>query len=223
MKRCVIIGGGECRDPAWLAGQLDPEDYVVAADRGLWYLQAVGRVPDLTVGDFDSYDGALPAGECVRLPREKDDTDMLYAARLGLQRGYRHFLLLGGMGGRLDHTLANLAVLAFLKERGASAVLSDRDCTVTLLRQETVTFTREEGLRYLSLFPYGCSTAAVSLTGVKYPLDHGTLAAGDTLGCSNELTADTAALTVHTGTLLAVRCADWVPTDETNQESRCRA
>ena len=82
-----------------------PGDLVIAADGG--YAHMGGIKPDLVVGDFDSL-GYVPDGESVvRHPAEKDDTDTMLAARIGIERGYRTFLLLGGVGGRLDHTLRN--------------------------------------------------------------------------------------------------------------------
>ena len=75
-------------------------DYVIAADRGFDSLIAYGVNPDLAVGDFDSLGHRPSHPNVIQLPAEKDDTDMVYAIRKGLELGYRRFILLGGVGGR---------------------------------------------------------------------------------------------------------------------------
>ena len=98
-----------------------PGDCVIAADGG--YGQDCGCAPDFVVGDFDSL-GYVPKGDGVQVhPKQKDDTDMMLAVKLGLSKGYDEFVLLGGIGGRLDHTLANVQTLAYLYSQGAKAVL----------------------------------------------------------------------------------------------------
>ena len=102
---CYIVGS---RPPGEIALARGREALVIAADGGLRHLEAQGLTADLIVGDFDSL-GRVPEGDNIlRHPVEKDDTDMLLAVRTGLDRGYRVFVLYGGLGGRLDHTYANL-------------------------------------------------------------------------------------------------------------------
>ena len=82
-----------------------PGDFVIAADRGFDSLMAYGVVPNLAVGDFDSLGHIPDHNNVITLPVEKDDTDMAFAVSKGLEMGYKRFVLLGGVGGRLDHTL----------------------------------------------------------------------------------------------------------------------
>ena len=98
-----------------------PGDYVIAADRGYDSLMAYGVTPDLVVGDFDSLGYTPQHPNVTQLPAEKDDTDMVFALRRGLELGYRRFVLLGGLGGRLEHTLGNLQLLDWLSTQGAVA------------------------------------------------------------------------------------------------------
>lgn len=209
MSRCVIVGGGECKSPAFARALLKPGDFIIAADRGLLHLQTMGIVPHLAVGDFDSYQGQPTAqAECIALPPEKDDTDTLYAARQGLERGYRDFLLLGGMGGRLDHTMANLAVLYFLKRQGCEGKMADAGCTIRMVCEEEAIFERIEGLRFLSVFAFDGDAAGVTLRGVKYPLTEARLTGDFPIGCSNEIIDDFARVCVKQGTVLVMQCAD---------------
>ena len=102
------------------------QDFVIAADKGYEALEAYGVPPDLVVGDFDSLGRRPSHPNVIQLPSAKDDTDMVYALREGLDRGFRRFVLLGGVGGRLEHTLANLQALSWLTTQGARGVLAGR-------------------------------------------------------------------------------------------------
>ena len=155
------------------------EDLVIAVDGGLPRLLAQGIEPDLILGDFDSLgEDLFPLLEklertgrkkVLRLPREKDDTDTIYAARLCLEQGYRDFLIYGALGGRLDHTMANIQTLAWLRERDARAYLVGKTTLVSVLSSEKVTFPENfEGI--FSLFALDSRVTGVTLEGMKYPL-----------------------------------------------------
>ncbi|MEA4869113.1 MAG: thiamine diphosphokinase [Christensenella sp.] len=177
-------------------------DLVIAADGG--YAQLGDVRADLVVGDFDSL-GYVPEGEqIVRHPARKDDTDTMLAARIGLERGYRAFQLLGGVGGRLDHTLANLQTLAFLRANGAHAALrGEAGETITLIENESLRF--RAGLDgILSAFCYGTRAEGVFERGFAYSLDNATLTDDHPLGVSNAFTGVTAEVSVRAGRLLIV-------------------
>ncbi len=125
MKRCVIVGGAEIGNTNWIRSLLRAQDYFVFCDGGLRHTRALGVEPDLIVGDFDSHPRPETAVETIVLPREKDDTDTVYAAKEALRRGFREFLLLGAVGERLDHSLVNVSLLLLLRERGGHGVLAD--------------------------------------------------------------------------------------------------
>ena len=210
-QTCHIIGSGDFTETG-LAFQ--PGDACLAADGGLRYAQALGLSVDLIVGDLDSADptALAAAGQAriplLRLPREKDETDMLAAIRIGLERGYRRFALYGATGGRLSHTLANLHCLDHLARHGARGVLYDEREWITLIRNGTLCFdASRQGI--VSVFAYGGEASGVTLTGLKYPLDHVTLTGSFPLGVSNEFTGAPAAVTVVCGALLVCvqRCA----------------
>ena len=184
-RRCVIIAGAPNADTAFLAQTVQPEDYLICADRGYAAATAAGLRPDLIVGDFDSYGRALPDDcEVVRLCPEKDDTDTMHCVDLALERGFREFLLLSALGGRLDHSIANLCIAEYLEEHGARCTLNGC-CGLTF-----------------SVFPFGCQRVTLSYEGAYYPLTNGTLTHSFPMGVSNVFTADSAHITVHSGRAL---------------------
>ena len=178
-----------------------PGDYVIAADRGYDSLMAYGVTPDLVVGDFDSLGYTPKHPNVTQLPAEKDDTDMVYALRKGLELGYRRFVLLGGVGGRLEHTMANLQLLDWLTTQGAIGVLAGEKTVATAVRNGTVTFPASMS-GFLSVFCNSGKAEGVSLKNLKFPLESDTLDSTFPLGVSNEFTGEEASVTVENGSLL---------------------
>lgn len=183
-------------------------DLVIAADGGYASLSRLGITPHLAVGDFDSLGRTPDHPALIRLPCEKDDTDMGYALKLGLERGYRRFLLLGGVGGRLDHTVANLQLLGFLARRGAMGILYGGGQASAVLSNGSLSF--PAGLSgYCSVFCRGGTARGVTIRGLKYPLDNASLSVDFPLGVSNEFLGVPASVSVAEGSLLIVwSCGD---------------
>ena len=119
---CVIFGAGEyyAGTPVVPAGA-----YVIAADGGLDHTRQLGIVPDVVVGDFDSLEGRPPRTDVrtIALPALKDDPDMLSALKVGWSAGCREFHVYGGLGGRIDHTISGIQLMALLARHGASGYL----------------------------------------------------------------------------------------------------
>ena len=198
MKQCVIFCAAEFDG---LLGAIPGGALVIAADGGVRHTQALGLAPDIILGDFDSL-GYVPADSRV-YPVEKDDTDAMLAVRVGLERGCDRFLFYGAMDGpRLDHTVANFQTLAYLSTHGARGWLIGRDYIATVLCGEESAFSGEAA-GILSLFCLGAS-AEVSIEGLKYGLDRGTLTPDFPLGVSNHFQGRPARITVHAGLVLAL-------------------
>ena len=206
-SRCVILCAGETHPLAVERAGIGPEDFIIAADGGYLHAKRFGLTPRLIVGDFDSAPPPELAGDVEVFPVEKDDTDCMLAARAGIQRGFREFVILGGTGGRLDHTLANIQTLAWLWEKGGRGLLLDKDHDIRVLGAGRWEFPRHQG--YLSVFALGDRTV-VSEEGVYYPLDHHPLTSTFPLGVSNQITAPLGIVTIHSG--LAV-CVAWYRRD----------
>ena len=199
MGKCIVFCAAEFDR---LACPIEPEDYVIAADGGLQHTQALGIEPQEILGDFDSL-GYIPQDARV-FPVEKDDTDAMLAARRGLALGFREFLYYGSLDGkRLDHTVANYQTLQYLADHGARGYLVGQDFLVTVVKEGTISFPEgTEGL--ISVFCLGADALGVSLRGLYYPLEEGTLTAGFPLGVSNHFTGAPAEISVEAGSLLVM-------------------
>lgn len=212
---CVIIGAGDLT-----VGNIpyQPEkDYVIAADGGLMYCGILEIEPDLIIGDFDSVDGEYAEAvaqirqempeKVVTLPVEKDDTDMLSAVKCGLEKGYRNFRLYAANGGRLEHTIANIQILKYLKEHEAVGYIMDGTGMILLAQNETISF-RDTMEGYVNVFSVNEKAHGVSIRGLKYELDHETLTNAVPLGISNEFIGQRSEISVEDGTLLII--VNWV-------------
>ena len=199
MEKCVIFCAAGFDG---LVEPIDSTDFIIAADGGLRHTRSLSLTPHAVIGDFDSL-GFVPEGSTV-FPVEKDDTDAMLAIRLGLEKGFRRFVIYGGMDGpRLDHTVANLQALAYLADHGATGHLVGSRYIATALQNGRVSFP-ETATGILSLFCFGEDAKGVTLEGLKYPLEKGTLSAGFPLGVSNHFMGKRSRITVEKGTLIAL-------------------
>lgn len=204
----IIVTGG---DPLHLsrAVGLPADAYVVAADSGIEHAQALGLVVDLAVGDFDSVapdalQRAIDAGAAVeRHPADKDASDLQLALDAALAGGAHQVLVLGGHGGRLDHFLANVLLLASPKYAALELTAQVGDALVTVIRQNADLHGAVGDLVTL-LAAHGDATG-VRTEGLRYALDGEDLLAGSTRGLSNVLTAPIAHVHLAGGVLLAVQ------------------
>lgn len=182
--------------------EITREDYLICADAGYRYLEGTGLKADAVLGDFDSM--PVPSEEnVVRYPSEKDDTDMMIAVKKGLEEKCRSFILTGALGGRLDHTIANISALSYLCDRGIKGLIYSKDCVIVLLENETMVMEKKPGF-FISVFSYGERCEGVTLKGLKYPLDNAVLDQSFPLGVSNEFSEEKAEIGVKNGKLLVV-------------------
>ncbi|MBR3979441.1 MAG: thiamine diphosphokinase [Oscillospiraceae bacterium] len=205
MKNCVIFCAGDFRR---LAEPLVETDFVIAADGGLKHLSFLGVQPDAVLGDFDSL-GYVPEGARV-YPVEKDDTDAMLAIRLGLEQGCDRFMIYGGLDGdRVDHTVANFQALRFLEQRNARGYLLGLTQAATVIENRRITFPQNQrGI--LSVFCMGDRARGVTLRGLKYNLEDGTLEGGLPLGVSNQFVGEKAEISVKNGCLLLIWQREWL-------------
>ncbi len=210
IEKCVIIGAGEIRgeEKQDVLDCLQDKVLFIAADGGMRYCRLFGIKPDVCLGDFDSADEEdtefFAGSLSVRLPREKDDTDMMAAIKYGMEKGCSEFLIFGGYGGRLDHTVANLQCLLYLRRRGCHGTMRFFGGEAFVLKNESIYFpAKSRGI--LSLFAVGGPAREVTLEGLKYPLTRATVSEDFPIGISNEFTGRESRITVEGGELLIVQ------------------
>ena len=203
-RRCIIvtayIPGGVQAIYTPLLG-----DLIICADGGYAHAVTAGLQPDVFIGDFDSLEEQqIYCPTCIRVPVEKDDTDTMLCLKYGLSLGCREFLILGGMGGRLDHTIANLQVLSYGLKEGATVRILDSRNEAFLLSPGVHTIPRRPG-ETLSLFAWEGLCSGITLKGTKYPLTDGELTPSFPLGVSNAVVEEQAEIALKEGILLCIR------------------
>ncbi len=181
-----------------------PDDaYIIAADSGYSVLKRLGIKPNLLLGDFDSYRFELPDDcEIIRASSEKDDTDTMLAVKLALSRGYKDIVIAASIGGRLDHTFANIQTLAYILENGGYGYLLGENDIVHLLNTGEYTFDKLKGM-YFSIFSYS-EKATITTFGTKYNLSEYCLTNKFPLGVSNEIIVDKCCINIKNGQILVV-------------------
>lgn len=203
MSRCVIVSAGPFQDPFTLAGRLEPEDYVIAADGGWQLATLLGVKPAVLVGDFDSMPISAISDDVqlVTLPVKKDVTDTAKALEIGFEAGYRDFLLLGCTGGRLDHFQATLIEAVAYVKRGCSVVIADEKNEIHPLKPGQYLFQAQAGEK-ISFFAFGEAVTGLFATDLAYDVSDMTLSPDNALCVSNEPLEDAFCVSFRTGTLL---------------------
>lgn len=202
MKICHIFSGGELKNLDFI--RINDDDMVICADSGLKYALMLNLIPDIIVGDFDSYTAELP--ENVRIlssPPEKDDTDTMLAVRTAIENGAVDLKIYGALGGRFDHAIANLQTLKYVADHGCKAVLEDSENLIMLQECGECRYSKIKGW-YFSVFAYSEQLHIRRLAGVKYPLENTVLTNSFPLGVSNEFIESEAVLEIDKGTAIVI-------------------
>ncbi len=199
MKKCNIVCGGVIEDIARTAARVDKEAYTICADSGYAYVQALGLRADAVLGDFDSFDREKVSAEQVQVfPVRKDYTDSEIALMHALELGHTDITLLGALGGRIDHALGNVHLLAYAAHRGARATIVDGD-TQLWYSEDSVCVCGKPG-DLLSVIPLA-QGGSYTTAGLEYPLNRQPL---PLTGISNVFTGDVAEIRAENAKYLVV-------------------
>ena len=203
-RRCVIVGGAGIRNYQTLWEYLNPGDFNIFCDSGLFHQEALGIEPHLIVGDFDSHPNPHLDVEVITLPCEKDDTDTVFAVKEAIRRGFDDFLLLGVAGGRLDHTLANVSILLMLHRQGKRALLVDDYSEMEVVSKHPVCI--DDSFPFFSLLNISGTAKEIMVENAKYPLHGAEIQCTYQYGISNEvLPGQQAIVSVGKGELLLIK------------------
>lgn len=199
-KQCVIFAAGDVFESI----SIPADSYIIAADAGYENARKLDIVPNLVIGDFDSL-GTIPSDiETVKYPAEKDYTDTELAIRIGIEKGYSAFTVIGALGGeRFEHTVANLQLAAGISKEGCDITLTDGITFIKAITDGKAEF--DAGFDgYISVFSFDGDSSGVTLKGLKYELYDVVLPCTGTLGVSNEFKGIPSEISVKKGTLLII-------------------
>ena len=208
-RTVVIVSGGGAPRPG-VRALVPPGALVIAADRGVDHALALGLVPDVAVGDFDSVseaglERAVAAGaEVRRHPVDKDATDLELALDVALDATPARVVVLGGHAGRLDHLLASVAVLARPRHAGVRVEAHYGEHRVDVVHPGRLAALEGPAGAPVTLLAHGGPAGGVTTTGLRYALADAVLEPWSSLGVSNEFTGAVASVRIGSGVVLAI-------------------
>jgi len=193
----------------------DDGDIYIAADSGIETALKLNIKPDIIIGDFDSYDlselnrnGYTDDIKIIKYPSEKNDTDSMLAVKYALESGYKNIAVIGGIDGRIDHTLANLFYLKYIKINGGDGYITEGYNKIIYIANSSVKIYKE--YKYVSILPVSPEISGVTLKGVKYPLINANVRFEEPYTVCNEILNDVeyGEIEIKNGEALICQCDD---------------
>ncbi|MEG0291707.1 MAG: thiamine diphosphokinase [Anaerovoracaceae bacterium] len=179
--------------------------YIIAADGGYNLCSSLSIVPNLLVGDLDSTTIAIDESlDKIIVKPQKDETDLDLALSKAIEDGYKDIIIIGGIGGRLDHTLGNIQTMVHYSNLGINISMVDEFQEVNILINSTIELKKRENYKF-SLFSHTESSYGVTIKGGYYPLTNYTLSNTFPIGVSNEFASDKVQISVTNGTLIIIQ------------------
>jgi len=205
--RIAIIVNGEINDYDATKQILTSVDYIIACDGGLRHAKIMALWPDAIIGDLDSAPSTY-LSVCkqrgipiYRYPADKDDTDLALAMAHALAQPVSSIIIIGALGGRVDHFIANVHVLEMAK--GIHTEIWDNNTSIQLIHSSLCM--QKDDYQTLSLIPLSTEVTGITTHGLSYPLNNETLRLGVVRGVSNCFNASEAVVTIESGVLIAIR------------------
>lgn len=213
MKKTLIISGGEI-DLEFLRKFLNNTfDIIIAVDRGLQALNTIKVKPSYIIGDFDSVDKEILDEykntniEVINLNPEKDYSDTHMALKLAIKQESKEIYIVGALGKRVDHALANIHILKEAIDCNVECKILDNNNEIQLINKYTK-LKKDLSYKYISLIPLTTEVTGITLTGFKYPLENATLNIGHSIGISNEQIDDMTTIDIKKGILILIKSRD---------------
>lgn len=209
MQRILLFANGEYSSVNFYKNLIKEDDYIICADGGANLAYSIGLLPDLVIGDFDSIDDGilkklkLGDTEFFKFPSEKDESDLELAIKKAIGMSPREIVILGALGKRLDHIIANLMLLTIPLESGIKCSILEEDYEIYLI-DSYIKIQKAKG-SYISLFPLSSVVEGVESRGLKYSLQDENLYLGPSRGLSNELVEEEAIIKIKSGKLLVIK------------------
>lgn len=214
--KCFIYTGGAPVDKQNISFFPKEEDFVIAADSGIdnFAVCCKDRYPDIILGDmdsgnFDEMKKNYPNSEFIKLPCEKDDTDTSFAVKKAIQQGVKEIYIIGGIGSRLDHTVANAFLLKYIYSHGLFGVIDNGKNIVHYVQNGEIEISNTNKHKYLSIIPLCEDILDVTVKGVKYELEGERLSMNNSYySVSNEISDSFATVKIGCGKALVIQSRD---------------
>lgn len=207
-RNILIFANGEITDLQRARTLIKAGDLIIAADGGSQYLQKMDLLPDVLIGDLDSTSPefiniVMKAGKQVqKYPVAKDATDLEIAIEYAISLQPQKIIIVGGLGGRVDHLLANVMLLQRYHKENIVIILDDGTVNVQLIEEKLVIHGAPGDL--VSLVPLSDRVAGIVTEYLEFPLRSETIVMGESRGVSNVMLADIAHVSIISGVLLCI-------------------
>lgn len=212
MIKTLIVSGGNVEEKSLNNAYL--YDYIIASDGGLRILDKLNILPNYIIGDFDSINKNIldkyinkETIKIIRLNPEKDYTDTHMALKLAIELKSKDITILGALGSRIDHTIANIHILKETLKNDIQCKIMDTRNEIRLIDKK-INIELNENYKYISLIPLTTKVEGITLTGFKYPLSNATLETGQSIGVSNEQIEKMAQIDLKEGILILIKSKD---------------
>lgn len=214
MKKFLIITGGNIKEEI-IKKTLKNNNFetVIAVDKGLEILEKLQIKPNHIIGDFDSINNTIlekyqkESLQIHRLNPEKDFTDTHMAIKLAENLGAKDITILGAIGTRMDHTIANIHILKELLDMNINTKIINENNEIELIKTNTEII-KDTNYKYVSIIPLTTTVTGITLKGMKYCLENATLSIGQSIGVSNEQIENIAYIEFKTGILILIKSKD---------------
>ena len=208
-KRVIIFSNGRIGDVNFYRKIIKKNDLIICADGGLKFAKKLGLKPDALIGDFDSLkekeilEAERRGARILKFTPEKDKTYTQLALEYAISSGAKEIIMLGSLGGRIDHLLANLHLLKLGTEKGVEIRVVDENNEIRLI-DSAITFKTKRG-ETLSLLPFSDKVTGIYTEGLKYSLENGTMVSGNPYGVSNVAVSSKVRIKIRSGLLMMIR------------------
>lgn len=207
----LVLTNGDYGDYCFCK-QIKNYAYIICADNGMRHARKLGINPHCIIGDFDSCNKEdlkyyeLQGVHIKQLPKEKDETDTELAIEAAIYAGATHIDVFGGIGSRMDHSIANIQLLYKFMKQGVTITLHNDKNSIYLVKDK-ISLKGAEG-DLVSLMPFSEKVTGITTTGLGYCLSNGVIQLGDAFGVSNYMVETCATITLESGILLVFQTKD---------------
>ncbi|MEG0181258.1 MAG: thiamine diphosphokinase [Peptostreptococcaceae bacterium] len=210
MKACILLNG-KVKDSEFVKKTIDDNnyDYIICADGGAKHLYDLKIAPDYILGDLDSLEKSIidyykkKGVKFKKFPQRKNETDTQLCVHLAKDLGVSQIHLIGALGGRIDHTIANINLMYYIKELGISSIIKNSDEEIYIIENEKISINGKKGST-ISILPIKGNVNGVTLENLEYPLDNANINFGNPIGLSNIMKEDSFNVKVDKGSLIII-------------------